>query len=68
MGRTNHVIADAARQRLRCERCGREVPIPLGNVEWVIAYLRTFARAHRWCGKIPDASRAFTSTPGGGHE
>jgi hypothetical protein len=58
----DYTIVDAAGQCLRCEKCGCEVPIPLGGIDWVSAYIKAFAKAHRPCATHPDKQRAFTST------
>ncbi|MFH1984811.1 MAG: hypothetical protein ABIL58_23465 [Pseudomonadota bacterium] len=43
---TENTIIDAKHQVLRCEVCGDEVPIPLGDVELVCESLMAFAKAH----------------------
>ena len=43
----NNTVFDAATQTMRCELCGDEVPIPLGNCRWVSDVMQAFVSAHR---------------------
>lgn len=47
-------IVDSTRQVLRCTRCGDEVPMPLGLIDWVVAYMKAFGKAHQRCIEEPD--------------
>jgi hypothetical protein len=47
--RKDHTVMDAAGQVLRCTRCGEEVPIPMGVIEWFAGYIRAFSKAHASC-------------------
>jgi len=55
-------IVDATTQTVRCERCGEEIPIPLGSIDWVLAVMKAFERAHKTC-KKGDEKRCYFSTP-----
>jgi len=54
-------VLDAEKQVCRCTKCGDEVPIPLGVVEWVVGYLNAFVKAHRRCNTDPRPGRTRVS-------
>ena len=56
------VIVDASTQTVRCERCGEEIPIPLGTINWVLSVMKAFEREHKTC-KKGDEHRCFFSKP-----
>jgi len=56
-------IVDANKSKLRCDECGREVPIPLGTIPWVTGVLELFDKAHKSCGKGPNPDSAYYQEP-----
>jgi hypothetical protein len=56
-------VVDSATQTIRCERCGEEVPIPLGVVRWVTGVLEAFDAAHTGCRRGEDGTRTYFSEP-----
>lgn len=66
---SSRCIVDPARQVVRCERCGEEIPIPLGTLAWVTGVTVAFDLAHKHCSSgDPDdvRRRCWFSTPTGG--
>ena len=58
----DNCVIDSLTQTMRCEKCGDEVPIPLGLVAWVCAVMRAFSAAH--AGSEPHAKgRTAFSVP-----
>lgn len=45
--RQDNTVVDANTQTMRCNVCGDEVPLPLGDVGWFVAVIQAFAKAHR---------------------
>jgi len=68
--RSDHCVMDATTQTLRCERCGEEVPIPVGVIDWFVGVTRAFSAAHADCeprlvGGPDERKRTGFSTPVG---
>ncbi len=61
MNRTENTTIDAVRQVMRCNVCGDEIPIPLGQLKWVCAVMSAFERAHRGRQHMAGMTR-FTSS------
>ena len=69
-------MIDAVGQVVRCTRCGEEIPIPLGRLDWVGAVLRAFGKAPKECGgrertcwfstPVPKSGRWAGVSAGGG--
>ena len=51
------IVADASTQTMRCEHCGEEIPIPLGDIDWVVSVMTAFDKAHRFCKKDDPRDR-----------
>lgn len=59
--RQDNTVVDATTQTMRCNVCGDEIPMPLGDVDWVCAVMRAFTKAHR--GNTHPGRRTWLSEP-----
>lgn len=64
MSKKDNTVIDAHTQTMRCEKCGEELPIPLGTMKWAVTVMKAFAEAH--AGDEPHArGRTRFSIPAG---
>ncbi len=58
------VVCDSKTQTMRCEKCGDEIPLPLGTVPWFCGVAELMVKIHAHCdGKPGKTCLATPSSP-----
>lgn len=50
---------DATKQKVICPVCGDSIPMPLGDIKWVVSVIEAFSKNHDKAGKNHAPGRTY---------